>query len=82
MKNDDILKIPMHGCVLWSERVRAARVRLLKDCRNAAAEEPIRVVLYQHALTPRKWPGRKLPGASNKRGTWLQTAMANENEQQ
>ena len=81
MKNEDILRIPTRGAVRWSERVRAARVRLLKDCRNAAPEEPIRVVVYQQGLAPRKWPGRKLPGASNKRGTWLQTAMANENEQ-
>ena len=81
MKNDDILTIPTRGAVRWSERVRAARVRLLKDCRNAAPEEPIRGVVYQHGLTPRKWPGRKLPGASNKRGTWLQTAMTHENDQ-
>jgi len=79
MKNDDILAIPTRGAVRWSERVRAARVRLLKDCRNAGPEEPIRTVVFQHALRPRKWPGRKLPGASNKRGTWLQTATANEN---
>jgi len=81
IKNDDILKIPTRGAVKWSERVKATRVRLLRDCRNAAPEEPIRVVLYQHGFVARKWPGRKLPGASNKRGTWLQTAMANENEQ-
>jgi len=78
IKNDDILKIANHGSVLWSERVKAARVRLLRECRSAAAEEPIRSVIYQQGLRPRKWPGRKLPGASDKRGTWLQTAMANE----
>jgi len=81
MKNDDILTIPTRGAILWSARVRAARVRLLNDCRNAAADEPIRTVVYQHAMRPRKWLGRKLPGASNKRGTWLQTAMANESDQ-
>jgi len=79
MKNDDILKIPTRGAVRWSERVRSARARLLEDCRNAAPEEPIHTVVFQITLRPRKWPGRKLPGASNKRGTWLQTAIANEN---
>ena len=80
IKNDDILTIPTRGAVKWSDRVKAARVRLLRDCRDAAPEEPIRIVLYQYGFAPRRWPGRKLPGASNKRGTWLQTAMANENE--
>ena len=82
IKNDDRLKIPIRGALKWSERVKTARVRLLRDCRDAAPEEPIRVVLYQYGFAPRRWPGRKLPGASNKRGTWLQTAMASENEQQ
>ena len=80
MKNDDVLSIPPRGAVRWSERVKAARVRLLKDCQNAAPEEPIRIAIYHSGVVPRRWPGRKLPGASNKRGTWLQTAMANANE--
>ena len=77
IKNEDILTIPPRGSVRWSERVQSARARLLKDCQNADPEEPIRIVLYQNEFTPRTWPGRKLPGATNKRGTWLQSAMKN-----
>ena len=47
MKNDDVLLMPPRGAVRWSERVRAARARLLKDCKNAAPEEPIRIAIYQ-----------------------------------
>ena len=78
VKNSELLSIGTS--TLWSTRVKRARVRLLHECKSAREDEPIHKVLYDEHQRPRTWNGRNLPGSSPKRGTWLQTATANEAE--
>ena len=78
IKNKELLLLTKS--ISWSQRVKIARVRLLNECRSEHAEEPIRKVVFDSNLRPVKWEGRVLPGVSPKRGTWLSTALRNEQE--
>jgi len=78
VKNNELLLLTKS--IPWSTRVKIARVRLLNECRTAHVEEPIRKVVFDSNLRPIKWDGRVLPGVSPKRGTWLSTALRNEQE--
>ena len=78
IKNQELLNLVK--AQPWSRRVKRARVRLLQECRAADWEEPIHRVLYEQDFSPKKWEGRILLGASQRRGSWLQTAISNESE--
>ena len=78
IKNNELLLLT--ESIPWSQRVKTARVRLLNECRTASEEEPIRKVVFDTNLRPIKWDGRMLLGVSPKRGTWLSTALRNEQE--
>ena len=78
VKNDELLLLT--ASIPWSRRVKVARVRLLNECRTAQEEEPIRKVVFDSNLRPIIWGGRVLPGVSPKRGTWLSTALRNEQD--
>ena len=78
IKNNELLLLTKS--IPWSQRVKIARVRLLNECRTALEEEPIRKVVFDNNLRPIKWDGRVLLGVSPKRGTWLSTALRNEQE--
>ena len=80
--NNELLAIlGRRKIVPWSFRVKKARVRLLLACRSADEGEPIRSVLFEpNSLTPREWPGRRLPVANFRRGNWLATAYSNQAE--
>ena len=76
IKNKELLLLAKF--IPWSQRVKIARVRLLNECRTAPEEE--RKVVFDDNLRPIQWDGRVLPGVSPKRGTWLSTALRNEQE--
>ena len=55
-------------------------MRLLTEARYASPGEPIHTAVFDGQGLPRVRPGRKIPGKTQARGTWLQTAERNEAE--
>ena len=64
----------------WSDRVKIARVRLLREVQKAPPGAPIRTVVFDGRGNPKSWPGTNIPGNTQARGTWLRTALRNEAE--
>ena len=64
----------------WSGRVKLARVRLLKEVQRSPPGTPIRDVVLDDFGNPKTWPGIRIPGNTQARGTWLRTAQRNEAE--
>ena len=64
----------------WSGRVKLARVRLLKEVQSSPPGTPIRDVVLDDFGNPKTWPGKRIPGNTQARGTWLRTAQRNEAE--
>ena len=62
----------------WSGRGKFARARLLREARSAPWGTPIRTVIFDEHNNPKHWPGKNIPGNTQARGTWLQTAQRNE----